>query len=261
MARILITGCSSGIGRSAAQLLHARGHQVVATARRPSSLHGLDVTLRLPLDVRDPGSILAAINAAGVLDAVVCNAGVSLWAPVELATMDDIEWLFDTNLLGVVRVVKAVLPGFRARRQGRIVVVSSTAARRVTPFIGCYAATKAAIEAFTESVRYETSAFGVTATIVEPGAVATSIAANRRVLDTGGSEYERLLTRIRSQIGQLHDAALSAEEAADYVVRAVEMSDPPLRIEVSAAAANRVRERLAMSDAEYEQFVLATLGG
>jgi NADP-dependent 3-hydroxy acid dehydrogenase YdfG len=261
MARVLLTGCSSGIGRCAAELLHARGHEVVATARVLASLDDLDCALRLPLDVRRPESVAAALESAGLLDAVVCNAGVSLWAPVELASMEDIEWLLDTNVLGVIRVVRAVLPGCRMRRRGRIVVVSSTAARRVTPFIGCYAATKAAIEAFTESVRYEMSDFGVTATIVEPGPVATSMEANRRVLDAAGSEYAPLVGRITAQVHGLRDAALSAEEAGRYVVGAVEMPDPPLRIPVDAPAERRIRERLAMSDAEYERLVLAMLGG
>jgi NADP-dependent 3-hydroxy acid dehydrogenase YdfG len=261
MSRVLVTGCSSGIGRSAVALLRQNGHEVVATARDVSALADLDADLRLPLDVRDQESVAAAFAESGALDAVVCNAGISLWAPLDIADMADIEAVIDTNLLGAVRVVKAALPGFRKRRSGRIVVVSSTAARRVTPFIGVYAASKVALEAIVESVRYECAAFGVTAAIVEPGAIVTSMDRNRRVLAGEGSEYAELVARVRARVADVHASALPVEEAGRYVLAAVEDPEPPLRMPVGESATARIGERLSLSDSAYEKEVLRDLLG
>ena len=118
MARALITGCSTGIGRAAAVELTARGHQVVATARRPDSLAGLEVAERLALDVDDTASVQAAVAAAGSVDVLVNNAGWESAGPVEKADLDEVRAMFETNLLGAARMVQAVLPAMRERGVG-----------------------------------------------------------------------------------------------------------------------------------------------
>ena len=131
MASVLITGASKGIGRATAAEFARRGHRVVATARDPRSLTGLDVDQRLPLDVTDPASVAAAVEAAGEIDVLVSNAGVIFYAAVEAIPPDKFAEIFDLNTVGALRVAQAVLPGMRARGHGRLLFMSSVAGRIV----------------------------------------------------------------------------------------------------------------------------------
>src|SRR4051812_34550069 len=116
MARILITGCSSGIGRATALHLAAAGHEVIATARNRQALDDLEIALRLELDVMDDDSVSAALAEAGEIDVLVNNAGISIWSPAELCPPHAAERLMQTNLMGVIRLTRAVLPQMRRRR-------------------------------------------------------------------------------------------------------------------------------------------------
>src|SRR5204862_1181362 len=136
----LITGCSTGIGRATAVELMKRGHEVVATARRPEVLEDLDVTLRLALDVTSDASVAAAVAAAGEIDVLVNNAGIGVGGPVECVPIDRAQAMFDTNVWGPARMVQALAPGMRARNRGAIVNVTSLAGRAVGPLNGFYAA-------------------------------------------------------------------------------------------------------------------------
>src|SRR5271166_5800223 len=113
MARVLITGCSSGFGRATAVELKKRGFEVVATARRPATLEDLDVDVRLALDVTDDASVAAAVSAAGVIDVLVNNAGIGVNGPVELVPLTEVRRLFETNFFGALRLMQAVLPQMR----------------------------------------------------------------------------------------------------------------------------------------------------
>ena len=160
MGRALITGCSSGFGRATAIELKARGHEVVATARRPETLDDLDVDARLALDVTDDASVAAAVAAAGQVDALVNNAGINVAGPVEKVPVDEVRRLFETNVFGALRMTQAVLPQMRARRGGTIVNVSSINGRVAQPLAGFYAATKFALEAMSEALHFEAGHFG-----------------------------------------------------------------------------------------------------
>ena len=160
MASVLITGASKGIGRATAAEFARRGHRVVATARDPRSLAGLDVDQRLPLDVTDPVSVAAAVRNAGEVDVLVSNAGVIFYAAVEATPLDKFAQLLDLNTVGALRVAQAVLPGMRARGHGRLLFMSSVAGRIVLPPGAAYAATKWALEALVEALAIEVAPFG-----------------------------------------------------------------------------------------------------
>ena len=198
MARVLITGCSTGIGRATAVELTARGHEVVATARRPESLDGLEVAERLALDVDDAASVQAAVAAAGTVDVLVNNAGWESAGPVEKADLDEVRAMFETNLLGAARMVQAVLPAMRERGSGTIVNVSSVAGVVAGPLNGFYAASKHALEAMSESLHYEVGHFGVRVVIIEPGAFATAFGDNAR----RHGEDSRALRRAPPAVGR-----------------------------------------------------------
>src|ERR1700742_1981927 len=169
MDSILITGASKGTGRATAAELSRRGHRVVATARDPRALEGLDVDQRLRLDVTDQASVDAAGEPAGPIDVLVSTAGVIFRAAVEASPTAEIERLYAQNTVGAIRVTQAVLPQMRERKQGRVVFVSSVGGRTVLPGNAAYAATKWALEAFAETLAIEGGGFGIHVTLGAPG--------------------------------------------------------------------------------------------
>ncbi|WP_433296608.1 oxidoreductase [Pseudonocardia sp. CA-142604] len=185
MSTWLITGCSTGLGRSLAEAVLDAGHDAVVTARDESTVRDLvtahtDTALGLTLDVTEPAHVCAAVRRAeerfGQVDVLVNNAGYGYRAAVEEGEDTDVRQLFDTNLFGAIAMIRAVLPGMRARRSGTIVNISSIGARRCPPGSGYYSATKAALEAMTSSLRKEVQPLGITALAVEPGAFRTDFA-------------------------------------------------------------------------------------
>jgi NAD(P)-dependent dehydrogenase (short-subunit alcohol dehydrogenase family) len=249
----LITGCTTGIGRACALELAARGHRVVATARRVDDLAGLDVDLCLQLDVTDDGSVEAAIERAGDIGLLVNNAGISAWGPVELLGPDLLQRVLATNVVGVARVTSAVLPGMRARRAGTIVNVS-TAALRGFPLLGAYAASKAALEAWTEALRLEVASFGITVTLVEPAGVESAFAANRLTVEID-DDYRALHRRAIDALTRMRGGAMRSEEVAVAIADVMHDDDAPLRNPVGADARRILEERRTLDDAAYEAMV------
>jgi NAD(P)-dependent dehydrogenase (short-subunit alcohol dehydrogenase family) len=176
---VLITGCSSGIGRAAAISLNAAGLTVYATAREVDALAGL-ARLRihpLGLDVTDEASMKAAVaaveEAAGPVGVLINNAGYGLYGPVEQLPMDEIRRQFETNFFGLVRLTQLVLPGMRRRGRGRILNVSSMGGRITLPGGAFYHASKYAVEALSDALRMEVAQFGIEVVLIEPGPVKT----------------------------------------------------------------------------------------
>ena len=176
---VLITGCSSGIGRAAAISLHAAGLSVYATARQVDALAGLarqDIHT-LALDVTDEASMTAAVaaveEAAGPVGVLINNAGYGLYGPVEQLPMDEIRRQFETNFFGLVRLTQLVLPGMRRRGRGRILNVSSMGGRVTLPGGAFYHASKYAVEALSDALRMEVAQFGIDVVLIEPGPVKT----------------------------------------------------------------------------------------
>ena len=191
--RVLVTGCSSGIGHALVPELIGRGHEVIATARDPSALRDLpDGTVSLALDVTDPDSVQSAVARAGPIDALVNNAAWSVVGPVEGIPIEAARRVFEVNFFGAARMIQAVVPGMRARGSGVIVNVSSLAGRVVPPLGGFYAASKFALEALSEALHLELSHFGVRVAIVEPGYVATSFRAKAGHFGIDGPPYDEL---------------------------------------------------------------------
>src|SRR5262245_48388810 len=161
----LITGASSGIGRATAELMATRGHRVFGGVRAPATTRPLAGVELVPLDVRDEASAKACVDAvcsrAGRIDVLINNAGVNLVGAVEETSISQAQALFDTNVIGVLRMVRAVLPGMRRQGTGLIVNISSIVGFIPAPFMGVYASTKHAIEGLSESLDHEVRAFGI----------------------------------------------------------------------------------------------------
>ena len=171
MNTVLITGCSSGFGLAIARDFLERGWHVVATMRspRPDLLSPSPRLRMLALDVTDAAGIHAALEAAGPIDVLVNNAGIGMIGALEGLSMDVIRELFETNTIGTMAVTRAVLPLFRQRGAGVIVNVTSSVTLKPLPLLSVYTATKAAINAFTESLALELAPLGIRVRLVLPG--------------------------------------------------------------------------------------------
>jgi NADP-dependent 3-hydroxy acid dehydrogenase YdfG len=178
----LITGCSTGIGRATAEHLADRGWTVYATARRPESIEDLRARgcKTLPLDVTDEASMQNAVSeveeAEGAVGVLVNNAGYSQSGAVESVKLEDIRAQFETNVFGLVRMCQLVLPAMRRRQRGKIVNVSSMGGKLTFPGGGIYHATKHAVEAISDALRFEVRGFGIDVIVIEPGLIKTQFA-------------------------------------------------------------------------------------
>jgi NADP-dependent 3-hydroxy acid dehydrogenase YdfG len=232
MSSILITGASKGIGRATAAELSRRGHRVVATARDPRALEGLDVDQRLRLDVTDQASVDAAVEQAGPIDVLVSNAGVIFRAAVEASPTAEIERLYAQNTVGAIRVTQAVLPQMRQRRHGRLLFVSSVGGRTVVPGNAAYAATKWALEAFAETMAIEVAGFGIDVTLAEPGPVSSGALDDPLAYRLPDDPYPALF----AGGGIPEDLMISSEQVATALADLVEQPEVPLRVPVGALA-------------------------
>jgi NAD(P)-dependent dehydrogenase (short-subunit alcohol dehydrogenase family) len=272
MSTWLITGCSSGLGRAFAQTVLARGHNVIATARDADQIQDLadahpDNALALALDVTDQAQVADTVRAAeahfGSIDVLVNNAGYGYRAAVEEGDDDDVTTLFATNFFGPVSMIQAVLPGMRARRHGTIVNISSIGARSSPAGSGYYAATKAALEAMTASLRKEVEPLGIRAMIVEPGAFRTDFSgrslsqADKVIADYANTAGLRRKERDTTDGTQQGDPV----RAAEALIAAVESTRPPLMLVLGPDALDRFRESLDELKADldaWEQTSVAT---
>ena len=241
MDTILITGCSSGFGLETARSFLDRGWTVIATMRtpRPDVLPPSDRLRILPLDVADAGSIARAVDAAGPIDVLVNNAGIGLLNALEGVSMDSVREVFDTNTLGTIAMTRAVLPQFRERRSGVVVNVTSSVTQRPLHLLSVYTASKAAVNAFTESLSLELEQFGVRARLVVPGrAPETSFGDNARArMGTGVPDaYAALAAQVFDGWQRSTEAVTRAQDVANAVWRAATDPSCPMRLFAGADA-------------------------
>ena len=250
----LVTGCSSGLGRAIAETL-AAGNKVVVTARRQEATEAIAIAhperaLSLSLDVTDQASVdqavSKALNWAGSVDVLVNNAAYGLYGAVEEASDDEIFPLFDTNVLGLIRMVRAVLPGMRGRGAGTVINVGSVAGIVAGPGNGFYAASKFAVEALSEALQAELAPLGVRVVLIEPSGIRT---------DFHGRSYKRAARRIgayKGTAGRQIEANLSLDgrQAGDpqrmaaVLLGLVDLKEPPFRIALGASSVDRIRAKL-----------------
>jgi len=262
--RILITGCSSGIGKAAAQQLGAAGHTVYATARKPEALAGLSEfgCTTLALDVDDEKSMVAAVHEVGPVDVLVNNAGYGLYGPVEQVGIDDVRRQFETNVFGLARLTQLVLPAMREQQRGRILNVSSMGGRTTLPGGGFYHASKHAVEAISDALRLEVKPFGIEVVLIEPGVVRTPWAETALdhqdgITDDPDDPYARFKKAVadsfeRGYSGSLARLSISAEDVAKVIVKAIEARRPKARYLISPMAKSLVAAKTLLPDRAHD---------
>jgi NAD(P)-dependent dehydrogenase (short-subunit alcohol dehydrogenase family) len=223
---VLITGASSGIGRTTAELLAGRGYRVFGGARAPAAARPLAGVEFVPLDVRDEASVEACVEEvrrrAGRIDVLINNAGINLVGAIEETSIGQAQALFDTNVFGILRMVQAVLPGMRHQGSGQIVNISSILGFLPAPFMGVYASTKHAVEGLSESLDHEVRAFGIRVILIEPPYTRTNLDASAAQAEGRIDAYAPQRRRTASAITHNTNAAPEPKVVAEEVLRSVE---------------------------------------
>lgn len=221
---ILVTGASSGLGFAIATYLADKGHIVYGTSR---SIKNEGQNFRtLAMDVCNPASIAQAVAAVlkeqGRIDVLLNNAGLGIAGAVEHLSSVDVERVFDTNVLGMVRVCQAVLPSMREKKAGVIINISSIGAEMGLPYRGAYSASKAALDRITEAMRMEVKNFGVKVCTVQPGGIVTDINKNRIMSPMpDGSAYKQSFERTYDVINQSVSGGLSAQSFGPVIEKII----------------------------------------
>jgi NAD(P)-dependent dehydrogenase (short-subunit alcohol dehydrogenase family) len=259
----LVTGCSTGIGRATARALAATGARVFATARDRCAIDGLsdDDIETLALDVRDPVAVAAALDASGPVDVLVNNAGFGIEGAVEEIGDADLHDQYETNVFGVWRLCRAVLPGMRQRRGGTIVNVSSFGGQAPFAGIGAYRSSKFALEGLTWTLRLEVAHFGIRVLSVQPGLTASHFGDSMRRgqhFDADGP-YAPMRASAVVAYAQMSPIALEPETVADAIVAAIEAEHTPWRIRVGDDA-RRITTVVESGADAYERELVEGLG-
>lgn len=239
MKTILITGCSSGFGLETARYFLERDWNVIATMRTPreDALPRSERLRVLPLDVNDADSIRRLIEAAGPIDVLVNNAGIGMLGALEDASMTTVREVFETNTLGTIAMTQAVLPQFRERRAGVVINVTSSVTLKPLPLLSVYTASKAAVNAFTESLALELRHFNIRAHLVLPGrAPATSFSANAQQRMPLSEAYRALTESVFAGWARSTEGVTTAMDVAQAVWQAATDSNAPQRIAAGADA-------------------------
>ena len=253
---VLITGCSSGIGEATAERLATSGWMVYATARKPETLEGLAAKgcRTLALDVTSEESMTTAVKTvldeAGRIDALVNNAGYSQSGAAETLDLDDVRRQFETNVFGLLRMSQLVLPAMREQRSGRIINISSMGGKLVFPGGGIYHATKYAVEALSDAMRFEVAGFGVEVVIVEPGLITTNFenAAVASIQSSDGGPYTDFNAQVAKSTKEVYSGPMrhlggGPDSVAKVIEKALEARRPRIRYTVTASAKLSIASR------------------
>jgi NAD(P)-dependent dehydrogenase (short-subunit alcohol dehydrogenase family) len=264
---VLITGCSTGIGRATAERLARSGMTVYATARRPETIADLEEagcrTLALDVNVEESmrSAVAAVEEAEGSVGALVNNAGYSQSGAVESVPLDEVRRQFETNVFGLLRMCQLVLPGMRRAGQGRIVNISSMGGRLVFPGGGIYHATKYAVEALSDAMRFEVRGFGVHVSIIEPGLIKTEFGETAAgSIAEGAGPYGKFNSAVSETTRNAYEGPMSKlgsgpDAVAKAIERAITASRPRSRYPVTASARLFMAQRRLLPDRAWDAVV------
>jgi len=266
---VLITGCSTGIGRATALRLAKGPWKVYATARQPATLDDLEAAgcVALALDVTDEASMVAAVAAVeGGVGVLINNAGYSQSGALETLSMDSVRRQFETNVFGLLRLTQLVLPGMRAAGAGKVVNVSSMGGRLTFPGGGAYHATKYAVEAMSDALRTEVRRFGIDVICIEPGLIRTEFGATAAggVSSSPDDPYAEFNASVAKSTRDVYSGPLSrlggdADSVARAIEAAIEKTRAPSRVPVTASARIMMGLRAVLPDRAWDAVVTRAL--
>ena len=271
---VLITGGTDGLGKAAAVLLAQHGYRVVATGRSAGKLADLDAFAKsknlalsaVEMDVCSDDSVAAAVKRVvancGAIDVLINNAGVGYMAVVEEIKLHDLKQQFETNLFGVVRVTQAVLPGMRARRRGRILMISSVAGLVSPPTYGAYSSSKHALEGLSNALRLELHPFGIAVVLIEPGYIVTNFQQTAKELAqpyveaAKTSPYQKIYEGAWKGANKGRGGSKTTpEDCARVMLKAIEARSPRVRYGVTPLATRVKWGKRLVSDRVLDRFL------
>jgi NADP-dependent 3-hydroxy acid dehydrogenase YdfG len=268
----LVTGATSGIGEAIAYRLQARNYVVFAAGRTPTALDALRSRgLRArALDVTDEGAVARLVEEIhtefGAVDVLVNNAGFGIVSPLEQVTLSELRNIFETNVVAMLHLSQAVLPGMRARKAGTIINIGSVVGRFTTPGPGAYHISKYAVEALSQTLRAEVRRFGVRVVLIEPTGVRNTkfVKAQLSAVRSGAdadpyAEFKRRYAQITGALAEKRLVTVDANTVARAVVRAVDAKDPKPRYIVGASGRATVLARLLLTDRMWDRLALKSL--
>jgi len=274
---VLITGCSSGIGRATARRLAAGGWTVYATARRPDSIADLEAAgcRTLALDVTDEDSMVAAVRQVeqthGAVGVLINNAGYSQSGAIETVPLDAVRRQFETNVFGLARLTQLVLPKMRDQRWGKVVNLGSMGGKLVFPGGGWYHATKHALEAISDALRFEVRGFGIDVILLEPGLITTQFgnAAVASMSEVDGSDaaasadpYAKFNATVVTATQGAYDGPLrllgaGPDKVAKVIERSITRRRAPTRVTITPSAKLSIPSRRLMPDRMWDAMMRA----
>lgn len=266
---ILITGASSGIGKASARYFQARGWNVIATMRNPeqeTELNRLERVLVTRLDVQDVASIDTALAAGlarfGTVDVLLNNAGYGAYGPLEATPLTKIRRQFEVNVIGLLATTQALVPHFRARRQGTIINISSIGGKITFPLGTLYHGSKFAVEGLSEALHYELAPLGVRVKLVEPGMVKTDFAGRSFDFshDPALTDYQPVVQSLLAALGPMAEAASPPESVAEVIYQAATDDTARLRYEAGDDARQLLAARRASDDETFLAGIKAQFG-
>jgi NAD(P)-dependent dehydrogenase (short-subunit alcohol dehydrogenase family) len=251
----LITGCSSGFGRALAEAALARGHRVIATARRPETLAGLDGAQAFALDITDEASIAAALAGAGAIDVLVNNAGAGMLGTIEQTELAEARAMMEVNYFGALAVIRAALPAMIARGGGRIVNIGSVAGQIGFPGLGYYCASKFALAGLTEALAAEVAPLGIRVTLAELGPFTTGFNA-AMAINPPAPHYD--LAALAQEAGNADWTYDDPRDGARALVDALAAPNPPRRLILGQPGLGTIELHESRRLAERAQWMSAT---
>ena len=266
---ILITGASSGIGKASARYFQARGWNVIATMRNPeqeTELNRIERVLVTRLDVQDVASIDTALAAGlarfGTVDVLLNNAGYGAYGPLEATPLTKIRRQFEVNVIGLLATTQALVPHFRARRQGTIINISSIGGKITFPLGTLYHGSKFAVEGLSEALHYELAPLGVRVKLVEPGMVKTDFAGRSFDFshDPALTDYQPVVQSLLAALGPMAEAASLPESVAEVIYQAATDDTARLRYEAGDDAGQLLAARRASDDETFLAGIKAQFG-
>jgi NAD(P)-dependent dehydrogenase (short-subunit alcohol dehydrogenase family) len=260
---VLVTGATSGIGLAVARHFADRGARVLGTSRKPEDIPAgarIPNVSYLPLDQGDQASVQACAKAAGQVDVLVNNAGISQGGALEDLPDEQVERLFQVNVLGPVALTRALLPGMREQGWGRVFLIGSLMAEFPVPFQGSYAASKLALRGFVTALRTEVAPYGIKACLVQPGYYRSAIDRHRAWHTSPDSPYAERQGLVSAKVRAAHQHAGDPEEVAERVWRLTRSPDPPLVSMVGGNGAAFRFVRRVMPDRLAERVVARRYG-
>lgn len=267
---ILITGASSGMGKSAAETLLKQGHTVYGAARRIDRMQELETKgmKSISLDLTKDDSIVNAVNsileAEGRIDVLVNNAGYGSYGAVEDVSIEEAKRQFEVNLFGLARITQLVLPGMRERKEGRIVNISSMGGKIYTPMGAWYHATKHALEGWSDCLRLEVKEFGIDVAIVEPGGIKTEwgvIAADNLKKVSGNGAYAELANKVANNMQETYksDRLTSSDVLGNTIAQAASENNPKTRYAKGFMAKPAMWMRKWFSDKMFDKVIMSQM--